>query len=195
MRHILIVGLGNPGNQYAFTRHNAGFLAVDRISEHLEFPSFIKKGNALMSDKLLGDDHVILLKPQTFMNLSGNAVSPIVSFFKVAQDDTYVLHDDIDLKLGGIKMKFGGSSGGHNGIKSLDSHISERYWRIRIGIGRPERNIDVADYVLGRFNADEFEQLYVVADSIALNIQKAFVSDKPKFVQDVLKTLSQRISK
>lgn len=195
MRHILIVGLGNPGSQYAFTRHNSGFFAVDRVAERLEFPDFLKKGNALMSDKSLGNDHVILLKPQTFMNLSGNAVSPIVSFFKVAQDDIYVLHDDIDLKLGGIKMKFGGSSGGHNGIKSLDSHISERYWRIRIGIGRPGHNVDVANYVLGRFSTDEFEWLYAVADSVALNIQKIFVNDKPKFIQDVLKTLSQRISK
>lgn len=179
MNTILVVGLGNPGGQYSETRHNAGFIAVDKVAEEYGFPFFSEKGNALLSMNKIGGQSVILLKPQTYMNLSGEAVWPIVSFFKISPSDVIVIHDDLDLKLGTMRMKFSGGSAGHNGIKSVDSKISSKYWRIRIGIGRPEDSrIPIADFVLQKFRDEEMSSINDVASKIAKNFGRLISTEK-----------------
>ncbi|WP_456489335.1 aminoacyl-tRNA hydrolase [Caminibacter pacificus] len=151
----LIVGLGNPGSKYEKNRHNIGFLAVDYL---------IKEFNASkLSSKFKGElyksDEYLFLKPTTYMNLSGESVRLVKDFYKMENDDIIVIHDDIDLKLGALRFKKGGGSGGHNGLKSLDANIGNDYWRVRIGVGRPERKEMVVSYVLSDFEDEELECL------------------------------------
>ncbi|WP_457564046.1 aminoacyl-tRNA hydrolase [Caminibacter pacificus] len=151
----LIVGLGNPGSKYEKNRHNIGFLAVDYL---------IKEFNASkLSSKFKGElyksDEYLFLKPATYMNLSGESVRLVKDFYKIENDDIIVIHDDIDLKLGALRFKKGGGSGGHNGLKSLDANIGNDYWRVRIGVGRPERKEMVVSYVLSDFEDEELECL------------------------------------
>lgn len=175
MRIVLIVGLGNPGNQYEFTRHNAGFIVIDQIAQHFGFPVFKQKGKALISSCDISGVRAVLLKPQTFMNLSGDAVLPVVSFFKISENDIAVIHDDLDLSFGDYRYKFGGGSGGHNGLKSIDSKISNKYWRIRVGIGRPENKSDVVDYVLGKFSKDDISRIEKDSENLC-NIVSRWIS-------------------
>jgi PTH1 family peptidyl-tRNA hydrolase len=183
---ILIVGLGNPGANYKNTRHNVGFIAVDLISNRYNFTWTSKpKFNA---DLAIGEcdlGKVILCKPNTFMNLSGRAVQQIASFYKIPLDKIIVIHDDVDIALGKIKYKVGGSSGGHNGLKSIDSHVGVGYHRLRVGIGRPENaNHDIADYVLGVFNSKETEllaeRLVVITNNLQLLVDKDLEGFKAK---------------
>ncbi|WP_457562498.1 aminoacyl-tRNA hydrolase [Caminibacter pacificus] len=151
----LIVGLGNPGSKYEKNRHNIGFLAVDYL---------IKEFNASkLSSKFKGElyksDEYLFLKPATYMNLSGESVRLVKDFYKIENDDIIVIHDDIDLKLGALRFKKGGGSGGHNGLKSIDANIGNDYWRVRIGVGRPERKEMVVSYVLSDFEDEELECL------------------------------------
>ncbi|QCI27989.1 aminoacyl-tRNA hydrolase [Caminibacter pacificus] len=151
----LIVGLGNPGSKYEKNRHNIGFLAVDYL---------IKEFNATkLSSKFKGElyksDEYLFLKPTTYMNLSGESVRLVKDFYKIENDDIIVIHDDIDLKLGALRFKKGGGSGGHNGLKSIDANIGNDYWRVRIGVGRPERKEMVVSYVLSDFEDEELECL------------------------------------
>jgi len=171
---ILIVGLGNTGAEYKNTRHNIGFITVDRLSERYKLSWQHKsKFNA---DVAIGDcelGRVILCKPNTFMNLSAQAVQPIMSFYKIPLENIIVIHDDLDLSLAKIKYKIGGGAGGHNGLKSLDKTIGANYHRIRVGIGRPiDRRHDVADYVLGKLSnveADEIaHKIELLADKLPL---------------------------
>lgn len=153
---FLVVGLGNPGAEYAQTRHNIGFMAVDEIHDRYKFSVFKNKFDALIAEGQIGGEKVLLLKPQTFMNLSGNAVVKAALFYKILPENIIVIHDDIDLALGQMKAKTGGGTGGHNGLKSIDSHITPAYNRIRIGVGHPTgKGPEVADYVLGRFGKTE----------------------------------------
>ncbi len=153
---MLIVGLGNPGAEYKNTRHNVGFMAVERIASRLnliwktssKFKANIASGN-------VGGKKIILTQPDTFMNLSGTSISLIKSYYNIPIEDIIVIHDDLDIKTGLIKYKMGGGSAGHNGIKSLDQHIGNNYHRIRIGIGRPEFESAVSSYVLSDFSKDE----------------------------------------
>lgn len=152
----LVVGLGNPGAEYAQTRHNIGFMAVDEICGRYKFSAFKNKFDALIADGQIGGEKILLLKPQTYMNLSGNAVVKAALFYKILPENIIVIHDDIDLAVGQMKAKTGGGAGGHNGLKSLDSHITPAYNRIRIGVGHPAgKGPEVADYVLGRFSKTE----------------------------------------
>ncbi len=158
---MIIIGLGNPGPEYEMTRHNAGFLALDIIASkfELDWGNSTKFKAHIASDRLSSetskDIKVLLVKPQTFMNLSGIPASLIKSFYKENIEDIVVIHDDIDLTLGQIRYKKGGSAAGHNGLKSLDQHIGNNYHRIRIGVGRPQIREDVADYVLSNFAPSE----------------------------------------
>lgn len=160
----LIVGLGNPGSDYVGTRHNVGFEVVDAWAdkENVRF-SVEKKFNGLVARFSKGDQDVFLLKPMTYMNHSGNSVLPLVRFFKIPVEKILVVHDDVDLQPGRIKLKQGGGHGGHNGLKSIDKALaSNNYFRLRLGIGHPERRIiegkpvnseeTVAQYVLNRFS-------------------------------------------
>lgn len=152
----LVVGLGNPGAEYAESRHNIGFMAADEISRRYRFSPFKNKFDALVSEGQIGGEKVLLLKPQTYMNLSGNAVVKAALFYKILPENIIVIHDDIDLTIGQMKAKRGGGSGGHNGIKSIDAHITADYNRIRLGVGHPvDKGPEVANYVLGKFSKSE----------------------------------------
>lgn len=171
---MLIVGLGNRGDNYQNTRHNIGFVAVDAISRLYNFTwSYKSKFNAdiAVGECILGK--VILCKPMTFMNLSGLSVQSLVSFYKIPTESVIVIHDDIDLALAKIKHKIGGSSGGHNGIKSIDKSIGKNYHRLRIGIGRPHNlDYDISDYVLGKFTKEEEQLLVEPISQLVDKIQK-----------------------
>lgn len=154
----LIVGLGNPGEKYAGTRHNIGFEVIDYLAKEYNAPPFREKFKGLVSEIQYKDDKILLLKPQTYMNLSGDSVSDLVKFFKLnPKEDLIVAFDDMDLKSGQIKIKRKGSAGGHNGMKSIISHVGEEFIRVKLGIGKPEVKEEVINYVLGRFGKSEME--------------------------------------
>lgn len=159
----LIVGLGNPGKEYDLTRHNVGFEVLDRfVSKHTEMQDWINKKDLKchFSQGQFGDTRVYLIKPTTFMNLSGEAVQAVMNFYKIAPDFITVIHDELDIKFGQIRLRVGGGSAGHNGIKSVTQHITEQYGRIRIGIGpKTPEQIDSADFVLQKFSSEEQDQL------------------------------------
>lgn len=157
---ILIIGLGNPGAEYSNTRHNVGFMAVDSLAG--ADATWKKEKQALTSSQNINGQKVIFVKPQTYMNNSGAAVGALVSFYKVPLENVIVIHDDMDIKLGQMREKIGGSSAGHNGIKSIDSAIGKEYKRIRIGIGHPrdfDLPMDPADWVLGKFSDKELTEI------------------------------------
>ena len=166
---LLIVGLGNPGNEYKNTRHNVGFMAIDYLAP--KDANWKKEKNALTTRAEIDGVNVILVKPQTFMNNSGDAVGPLMTFYKIPLENIVVIHDDMDLKLGNMREKVGGSSAGHNGIKSIDNALGNEYRRIRIGIGHPrdfESVINPADWVLGKFDAEQLKQIKSVIESIKI---------------------------
>ena len=166
---ILIVGLGNPGAEYTNTRHNVGFMAIDALAP--SDATWKKEKNALTARCDVGGRRVIFAKPQTFMNNSGDAVGPLTAFYKIPLENLVVIHDDMDLKTGVLREKIGGSSAGHNGIKSIDNAIGNNYRRIRIGIGHPrdfDLEMDPADWVLGKFSDDEMKQIKSVIKSIKI---------------------------
>ena len=164
---ILIVGLGNPGNEYAKTRHNVGFMAIDFFAPN--DATWKKEKNALTTRVEIDGKNIILAKPQTYMNNSGDAVGPLMAFYKIPLENIIVIHDDMDLKLGTMREKVGGSSAGHNGIKSIDNAIGNEYKRIRIGIGHPkdfDSPLNPVDWVLGKFNDEQLKQIESVIKSI-----------------------------
>jgi PTH1 family peptidyl-tRNA hydrolase len=162
---FLLVGLGNPGKEYEATRHNAGFMVVDRVRELHGGTSWQRKFKGEISEvrsASLGQDRVILLKPLTFMNISGESVRPAMDFYKLAPAQVVVVHDDLDLPLGTLRVKVGGGPGGHNGLKSVSAHITPEYVRIRMGIGHPRvagqaGGEKVVRHVLGGFSRHEQE--------------------------------------
>ena len=152
----LIVGLGNPGAQYARNRHNIGFMAVDAIHARHGFTPWRSRFSAHVAEGRIGSHKALLLKPQTFMNLSGQAVGEACRFFRVEVADITVIHDDLDLDPGRVRIKRGGGHGGHNGLRSLDAHVGREYRRVRLGIGHPGHKDLVSGYVLKDFpKADE----------------------------------------
>ncbi|HEY8272345.1 MAG TPA: aminoacyl-tRNA hydrolase [Pseudobdellovibrionaceae bacterium] len=157
----LIVGLGNPGNQYSLTRHNIGFMAVDYHLKGLGDPPCKNQFKAEIFQSKIGEQPVIFCKPQTFMNLSGESVQPLLGFYKIPLDHLIVVHDEIDQAFGQIKIQKNRGHGGHNGIKSISSLLgSTDYIRLRLGVGRPAiPTVPIADYVLNKFTAEEFNAL------------------------------------
>lgn len=155
----LFVGLGNPGAKYAHTRHNIGFMAVDRIAADHGFGPWKAKFQGQITEGRLGGDKVLLLKPETFMNLSGQSVGEAMRFYKLTPADVTVFHDELDLAPGKLKLKQGGGHAGHNGLRSIHSHIGEEYRRVRLGIGHPGRKEAVSGYVLHDFAKAEEEWL------------------------------------
>lgn len=159
MSRHLIVGLGNPGSKYARTRHNIGFMALERLAERHRMAPTTKKFDALYDSGRVGDQQVVLLEPQTYMNRSGQAVLAAARFYEVAPEQIIVLHDEIDLSLGTLRLKSGGGHGGHNGLRDIAARLSTRdFLRVRLGIGRPEHG-EVTDFVLGRFTGGEKPQV------------------------------------
>lgn len=168
----IIAGLGNPGKRYDDTRHNVGFMSVDHIRTALAFPNYKNRFKALCSEGSLFGEKVLLLLPQTYMNLSGESVSDAMNYYSVDIANLLVIHDDLDLPLGRIKMKQGGSSAGHNGIRSIDNVLNNRgYLRLRIGIGRPlHPSQTIVDYVLSAFFSLEKNVLARVFERTELGV-------------------------
>ena len=153
---MLLVGLGNPGKKYEGNRHNIGFMVMDEIARQNNFPAFKSKFQGEVSEGRIGTQKVTLLKPQTFMNESGQSVGKAVKFFKTDLDNVIVFHDELDIDPRRVKIKQGGGAGGHNGIKSIDQHLgSKDYWRVRCGIGHPGDKNRVSGYVLNDFSKEE----------------------------------------
>lgn len=159
---ILLVGLGNVGIEYENTRHNVGFAAIDAFAKKNDFPAWVNKKDLKchLTSHTLGDSRVVLIKPTTFMNLSGEAVQAVMAFYKVALENIVVVHDELDIPFGQIRMRTGGSSAGHNGLKSIIQHLGEDFGRVRVGIGPkiPEQ-METSDFVLARFNTKQQAQI------------------------------------
>lgn len=155
---FLLVGLGNPGDRYAHNRHNIGFMAMDELHRAYSFAPWRKKFQGEVSEGQIAGvaDKIILLKPQTFMNLSGGSVQAALQFYKIPLENVFVFHDELDVAPAKVKIKQGGGAGGHNGLKSIDEHCGPNYWRVRLGIGHPDpqapdKSEIVSNYVLSDF--------------------------------------------
>lgn len=160
---VLVVGLGNPGKKYDKTRHNLGFMCLEAFHQALEFGPWTEKKDlkSIVAMQTVGDVRIILCKPTTFMNLSGEAVQAVAHFYKIPPTQIIVVHDELDIPFGQIRMRIGGTSAGHNGIKSLLEHLENNFGRIRIGVGNKQAQgtMDSADFVLAKFSKDEQAQL------------------------------------
>jgi PTH1 family peptidyl-tRNA hydrolase len=166
----LIVGLGNPGDKYKGNRHNIGFMAVDAIARRHNFPVFREKFQGLISEGTIEGEKVLLLKPQTFMNSSGDSVQKVAKFYQLTAADVSVLYDEIDLAPGKTRVKVGGGNGGHNGLRSIDPQIGLNYRRVRLGVGHPGHKDAVMHHVLGDFaKAEQSAWLNPLLDAVADN--------------------------
>jgi PTH1 family peptidyl-tRNA hydrolase len=182
----LIVGLGNPGLRYAKNRHNVGFVAVDAIARRYGFPAFRDRFKGELSEGLIGGGKRLLLKPQTFMNASGEAVLAAASFYKIPPSEIVVIHDEIDLRPGKLRVKRGGGAAGHNGLRSIDAMLGQDYWRVRIGVGHPGVKELVQPYVLQNFASDEItEWVGPLIDAVAETIPLLLADDAPAFMSEV----------
>lgn len=160
----LVVGLGNPGDKYAKTRHNVGFEVINNLQKELNITMEREKFQGLLSEKTIDGEKVLFLKPLTFMNLSGNSIVAVVNFYKIdPKKDMIVIYDDMDLPVGKLRVKEKGSSGGHNGIKSIISHLGDEFLRIKCGIGKPKDN--TIDFVLGQFSKSEQEEVTMMIEN------------------------------
>lgn len=178
----LLVGLGNPGAEYEQTRHNIGFMAVDAIAHRHNFSSPKLKYKSEIYDGIIEGEKVLIQKPLTYMNLSGTSVQEFSKFYKISLDDIIVFHDELDLAFGKIKIKQGGGNGGHNGIKSLDSHCGNAYHRVRLGIGHPGDKDKVSGYVLSKFPSNEMQHVESWVDHIAEAIPLLLSKDDNVFL-------------
>ena len=152
----IVAGLGNPGKEYEETRHNAGFLAIDYVAEKLGVKINRAKYNALVAEVRIGDKNVLLMKPQTYMNLSGTSISAAADFYRIPPQNILVLCDDITQKPGKLRVRKSGSAGGHNGLKSIIGFCTDKFPRIRIGVGeKPTKDYDLAAWVTGKFSAED----------------------------------------
>jgi PTH1 family peptidyl-tRNA hydrolase len=181
----LLVGLGNPGSVHAHNRHNIGFMAVDRICQAHGFAPWRARFQGLIAEGEIGGMKVLALKPGTFMNLSGQAVGEAARFYKIAPADVIVLHDEIELLPGRIKVKLGGGHAGHNGIKSIDAHIGAEHWRVRLGVGRPAEKAMVKNYVLHDFTCEDQAWLEPFLDALATASPHLIAGDENKFMTKV----------
>ncbi|WP_026843225.1 aminoacyl-tRNA hydrolase [Citrifermentans bremense] len=176
----LIVGLGNPGPKYSWTRHNAGFMVLDRLASLSGIQVTRKAFSGLSGDGNWSAERVYLLKPQTFMNLSGRSVAEALRFYKLSLSDLIVIHDDLDIPFGKVKLKEGGGHGGHNGLRSLAQELgSSAYARIRVGIGRPVHG-DVVNFVLTNFAKEEMDSLLEVLDTSVDALEMMIKEGMPK---------------
>ena len=167
---LLFVGLGNPTPDSENNRHNVGFKIIDNINKKFGLSKQKPKFKGLLTTGNINNKKIYAIKPLTFMNNSGICIRELIEYFKIDAEDVIVFHDDLDVELGKIKVKFGGSSAGHNGIASIDKFIGKDYSRVRIGIGKPKNGIEVADYVLQNFDEDETVGIKKISDSITESI-------------------------
>ncbi len=161
----LVVGLGNPGVRYVHTRHNVGFVVADLVAQELHAPIKSNKHKSILGEATVAGEKIVIAKPQTFMNLSGQAVVELANWYKIRPNDIIVIHDDLDLETGRLKLKKGGGHGGHNGLKSIFQCLgSKDFMRVRIGVGRPPEYMEVVDYVLGRPTKEEVQSVNEAID-------------------------------
>jgi peptidyl-tRNA hydrolase, PTH1 family len=183
----LWVGLGNPGAQYALQRHNVGFMAADIMAEVHGFAPWSKKFRSLIAEGRIGGQRVLLLKPQTFMNDSGDAVQQALRFYKLDMDALTVFHDELDLAPFKVKVKVGGGTAGHNGLRSIDASLGSEFRRVRIGIGHPGpgRKDLVTPHVLGNYRKAEMEPLSDLLAAIAAEAEWLATGDDARFMSEV----------
>ena len=194
----LIIGLGNPGPDYAATRHNIGFMAVDGIARQAGVASWQKKFQGEMAEVRLGGQKALLLKPMTYMNLSGQSAGEAARFYKIAPEDVIVFHDELDLQPAKVRVKLGGGHAGHNGLKSMNAHVGENYWRVRLGIGHPGAKHLVSNYVLGAFAKADDAWLSPLLSAIAREIGLMVAGDDRAFqsrVSQAVNDAAQRMEK
>lgn len=186
----LIVGLGNIGKQYEGTRHNIGFACIDAFAKEHAFPAWMEKKDlkCQLTSQTLGDTRVICIKPTTLMNLSGDAVQAVVHFYKVSPENILVVHDELDIPFGQLRMRTGGSAAGHNGLKSIIQHIGEGFGRIRVGIGpKTPEQMDSADFVLAPFTKTEQEALKdLTREATAILTEAVFSGQLPSETRSFL---------
>ena len=182
----LVVGLGNPGSRYARNRHNIGFMVAAAIARRYGFPAFRSRFKGELSEGVIAGERRLLLCPQTFMNASGESVLAAMSFYKIPPGEIVVIHDELDLRPGKVRVKRGGGNAGHNGLRSIDAMIGPDYWRIRIGIGHPGIRELVHPYVLMNFSAEEM-RLWVVplVDAVAETIPWLLEGAPDAFMSEV----------
>ncbi|MER8425889.1 aminoacyl-tRNA hydrolase [Mesorhizobium sp. M1403] len=191
---LVFAGLGNPGAKFANNRHNVGFMAADAIARRHSFSPWSKKFQGLIAEGTLAGDKVILIKPQTFMNLSGQSVGEALRFYKLGPSALTVFYDEIDLAAGKVRVKVGGGSGGHNGIRSLDQHVGKDFRRVRIGVGHPGVKEMVHGHVLGDFAKGDREWLDVLLDAIADGAGLLAKGDDNSFMNRVTLALRDKLT-
>ena len=184
---FLICGLGNPGKDYINTRHNIGFNLIDKLSSFYNFLPFKKDVKKEIHKGEINHQSCLLMKPLNFMNLSGHPVQEVVNFYKIEKKNIYVIHDDLDLELGKVKLKFGGGNGGHNGLSNIDKMIGNNYNRIRIGINHPGSKDLVSNYVLNKFTNNEMSLIEKKLDKVTDNFQ-ILLNDQVLFLTKLAET-------
>ncbi len=184
---MLIVGLGNPGQEYINSRHNIGYTMIEHIAAYYNLKFYnIPKYKSELAKGVFSNQRVIFIKPTTYMNLSGKAVSLVKNFYKLQNHNIIVIHDDLDLAIGTVRLKIGGGDGGHNGLKSITNIIGNEYLRIRIGIGRPpEYHLSVASYVLSDFSLIELETLNPIFKKITENFKLIICQKINEFISTI----------
>lgn len=185
----LFVGLGNPGQQYAGNRHNIGYMAVDAIAAAHGFPAWRARFQGLTSEGRLGPEKVLLLKPGTYMNLSGDSVGAAARFYKLAPADIVVFHDELDLAPGRVRVKVGGGTAGHNGLRSIAAHLGPDFVRVRLGIGHPGDKRLVTPHVLGNFAKADQDWLAPLLDAIAAAAPDLAAGDTAGFTNRVARQM------
>ena len=183
------VGLGNPGAQYALQRHNVGFMAADIIAEVHDFTPWTKKFRSLICEGRIGRDKILLVKPQTFMNASGDAVQQALAFYKLDTDALTVFHDELDLAPMKVKVKQGGGTAGHNGLRSIDAHLGPDFRRVRVGIGHPGHKDRVTGYVLGNYAKSEMEPLSDLLAAISAEADWLANGDDVRFMNEIARRM------
>ncbi|WP_333571197.1 aminoacyl-tRNA hydrolase [Sphingomonas sp.] len=185
----LWVGLGNPGPQYAMHRHNVGFMAMDALAEVHGFSAPKKQFQGWTQEGRIGTEKIVLLKPGTFMNESGRAVRSAMDFYKLAPEDVTVFHDELDLLPMKVKVKRGGGTAGHNGLRSTDAHLGPNFRRVRLGIGHPGHKDRVTGYVLGNYAKTEIEPLSDMLGAIAAEAPWLAAGDDVRFMNEVARRM------
>ncbi len=178
---LLLVGLGNPNPNHKNNRHNVGFLIIDAINSKFKLSKQKPKFKGLLTTGRVEEQKIYAIKPLTFMNNSGICIKELIEYFKIDVKNVFVFHDDMDIDIGKVKAKFGGSSAGHNGIESIDKNIGKNYSRIRIGIGRPKKTSTGADHVLDDFSGEEVENVGEVSNKIIENLSALINKDLDLF--------------
>ncbi len=182
---LLIVGLGNPGSKYALHRHNVGFMALDEIAAFYDVTDFTTKATSSFAEARIDGNRVYFLKPMTYMNKSGQPVRHYMDYYNLPLENILVIHDELDLAFGRIKLKCGGGSAGHNGIKDITSHCGGDFWRLRFGVGHPGEASEVSNYVLSNFSKPEMKSVGEILDGVAQRVSHWIAGDVDKFSQEI----------